>query len=563
MKLIELKINSEFRNLNGICVKFQSDVDSYVLIGNNGSGKTSILEAISAIFDELYYGNSNEDFAYVLRYEIDEHHIVIIKKKGNNPICKVDGDAIDFSIFQANYLPSRLICNYSGEDFRIKELFYKKRYEEYIQELKKRNSNVVLKLLFVDKQMWRIIFLIMLICKDNVNEFRNFLENTIGFNRLDKIKLELDAKALSGWQDNATTYYLSLIDAKIHSGEVNLEDLNPLGDNAQSLFLKLLGGLPLVKSLKIFYNGGVSSEYLSEGEKKLMTILFIQEAIADERSLVLLDEPDSHIHVARKDELKKVLCNIDNRESILTSHSPTLTAKYPDEAIIMLDRSDTGIATVISKEKKDIIAKLTGGIWSLQEQNIFLASNKDVLLVEGKTDEVFLSKALSYLQTQGKFLNMDFSYLPCGGASNVNELLQRFNPKKNQMMICFFDSDKSGWIEINKIFSREGANAFSSINYGKARKLGKIWFAPYPKPKSKRGTIFNIEDYFSRSIFLRYIMRFRSLDEIITKDSVKRSMERDCNSGKINGKHFEKFEFVFMLIDNIRTADKNGEVIVF
>ena len=46
MRLIELKITSDFKNLKGLKVSFEPSNNTYVIIGNNGSGKSSILEAI-------------------------------------------------------------------------------------------------------------------------------------------------------------------------------------------------------------------------------------------------------------------------------------------------------------------------------------------------------------------------------------------------------------------------------------------------------------------------------------------------------------------------------------
>lgn len=50
MKLLALKITSEFRNLEGLNLRFDSTNDTYVIIGNNGTGKTNILEALSSVF---------------------------------------------------------------------------------------------------------------------------------------------------------------------------------------------------------------------------------------------------------------------------------------------------------------------------------------------------------------------------------------------------------------------------------------------------------------------------------------------------------------------------------
>lgn len=50
MKLISLKVKSDFRNLNGLKLSLSEENDTYVLIGNNGTGKTNILEALSSVF---------------------------------------------------------------------------------------------------------------------------------------------------------------------------------------------------------------------------------------------------------------------------------------------------------------------------------------------------------------------------------------------------------------------------------------------------------------------------------------------------------------------------------
>ncbi|MFR5758649.1 MAG: AAA family ATPase [Bacteroides cellulosilyticus] len=50
MKLLSLKITSDFRNLKGVNLQFDPANDTYVIIGNNGTGKTNILEALSSVF---------------------------------------------------------------------------------------------------------------------------------------------------------------------------------------------------------------------------------------------------------------------------------------------------------------------------------------------------------------------------------------------------------------------------------------------------------------------------------------------------------------------------------
>ena len=72
MKLLSLKISSEFRNLRGINLRFDSPDDTFVIIGNNGSGKTNILEALSCIFSVLLSHTQNFLFGFIIRYQINE-----------------------------------------------------------------------------------------------------------------------------------------------------------------------------------------------------------------------------------------------------------------------------------------------------------------------------------------------------------------------------------------------------------------------------------------------------------------------------------------------------------
>ena len=53
MRLKKLYIE-EYKNLERVTINFKHNNGTTVLIGNNGSGKSNVLEAISAIFTGLY-----------------------------------------------------------------------------------------------------------------------------------------------------------------------------------------------------------------------------------------------------------------------------------------------------------------------------------------------------------------------------------------------------------------------------------------------------------------------------------------------------------------------------
>lgn len=289
-----------------------------------------------------------------------------------------------------------------------------------------------------------------------------------------------------------------------------------------------------------------------------MVIRFILEALSDERTLVLMDEPDSHIHVSKKQELCEVFNSIDNRDNIITSHSPTLTAKFDEKAIVMLERDKQGLSKVIDENKKEIVDKLTHGMWTIQEQNIFLTSNKNLLLVEGVTDISYLKAALKVFHMQGLFTSLDFEYIPCSGASNLTNFNDKFKPKAGQTFIAIWDYDKAGKNAQKELFKKEKDNdkSITIENFGKARKLGNIWYSFYPKMRGIED--FNVEDYFPRTCKMHYIMSGRSINDICSKETLKSHLSKDCDDGLVADKNFKNFKKVMNLFEEILNAEKNG-----
>lgn len=190
MKLLEFKINSSFRNLKGLRIKFDSKMSTYVVIGTNGAGKSNVLEALSSVFKTLYYdSNRNFEFDFYLKYEILNHDILLIYNDDSHKfVFKIDNTEVEDAEMEdilAQYLPSRIICNYSGEDSRIYESYYKEPREHYTKELIKGMAAHSLQMMFVNKDYWKIIFVVMACCKDQVEAFANFLTTTLGVNVID------------------------------------------------------------------------------------------------------------------------------------------------------------------------------------------------------------------------------------------------------------------------------------------------------------------------------------------------------------------------------------------
>ncbi len=573
MKLLSLKITSDFRNLKGVNLQFDPANDTYVIIGNNGTGKTNILEALSSVFSVLLAHSQDFLFSFVLRYNIEDVEYWVKHKidtktteyKKNNEVVNEAGMTY----------PSRIVCNYSGEDTRMWNNYYKKPNEDYMNSVRTAAAPDVLSMVYIDKTMWKYVLLCMLTTRNMNVAFDQFLKEKlhIASDGINTVEMKLDEAKLRRWRaDNQITLFLNQLRHRLGSNEVlassNVEDFNPNEDDARELFNKFIGASQVIDSLNIYYNQGIESAFLSEGEKKMMVILFILEAIADERTLVLMDEPDSHLHISRKAELNEMFHQMEHRSNIITSHSPTLTASFEKsakESIIMLDRNADGKIKVIDRGIVNLVEKLTEGIWTSQKQNLFLASHDDILIVEGPTDETFISAALKCFQKQGKYVDLAFEYIPCGGASNVKAFAQKFTPKEGQTVIAFFDGDKAGESSMNNVIpcTLSGKTQWNVGNFGKARKNGNTWFSFYPPYARRRNKEhFNVEDYFTCKLFRKYIFSFSSLDTVKGKEGLKSILDKDCKKGNIDSTFYEKFSTLFDHIKAIKDAEKAGQIIL-
>ncbi|WP_226858346.1 OLD family protein [Diaphorobacter aerolatus] len=138
MQLRHLAI-PQFRNLRGVAIDFSTQLEpvpasamtarairSHALIGQNGVGKSNLIEALITIFRDV---DLDRDAAldYTLEYEIRGHTVKLqadtAKKK--RPFVWVDGRAESQGHLLKNreLLPSHVFAYYSGRNERIEALF--------------------------------------------------------------------------------------------------------------------------------------------------------------------------------------------------------------------------------------------------------------------------------------------------------------------------------------------------------------------------------------------------------------------------------------------------------
>lgn len=567
MKLKKLQIQG-YKNLEDITIDFSNNNGTTLFVGNNGCGKSNILEAISSIFGGLYKDRIHKPhFDYHLEYEINNHKVDITLHDGKY-IFSTDNHVVPKTVFTRNastYLPTNIISCYSGESSRLWGFYYYPYYKDYIMSIKSSNVIPQLPLIYINKFSLEIALLTLFFYDFSVySDIAYFCSDVLNIRKINKILFHFDSNRIKEWNDNPILQMIKALcqvdDIADVPNEIELtidevkNNLNFLEAEQRQFFYYLYGAtMPkddkLISEIKfdIELNNGsvITIDDFSEGEKKNLLILFILETISDENSLILFDEPDSHIHISRKIELKSTLDKYPNRENIWTTHSPSLASAFEDNHIIGLGDDENGYAKIIEKQNADLISYITKGMWDIHQQNVFLSSNKPLtLLVEGLTDKLILAQAFKVLKNDYESLNFDIFH--CGGANNIPHLLTGLRTAdfklRNKKIIALFDSDTEG---------RDCCNR-SQVKYSKTKNKKGLYAIVLPKNNATIESFFptqKFNDAYKEALlenpFNGSVTDFS--DKLMIKSKIK--LSENCINFAVQD--FDEFKSIFDLLEEI------------
>jgi predicted ATP-dependent endonuclease of OLD family len=480
MRITKLQIKN-YKNLDA---ELTHNSDIIAFIGNNGSGKSNLLEAVSHIFRSLYVSKYKIDFDYYIEYETSKKNKITIEKNGKDRSYSLDNVIInDLS----NYLPQKVVAIYSGEEARLFDDCFGPFYLEFVNNINKAQLqgteySELPRMLFLNKFYWNISLLSLLV--SNSEDNKKFIEEVLKIIKVDRIKIDFIKRNYEKYNDNKALRLVRDIDTK---AEYDLEELKKLllekGYIADDLYKYLyLAYSPkdskIINDIIIEFNENLTVADLSEGEKKLLLIKGALEFAGQEDSIFILDEPDSHIHINNKEQITKSFEPYQhNRQIIISTHSPTLTQCLNDDNVYMLNSGK-----IEDKNKQEIIKDISGEFWNKHQQNSFLSSKKPIILfVEGYHDKTHINNAFSKLKNE--YPELKFDVISVDGAANIPQLmtgLRTSDIKLNKIFIAIFDNDDEGKDNCNKTQvsypgnpNKEQQKGFYAIKYENDKKIAK------------------------------------------------------------------------------------------
>jgi len=395
----------DFKNLK----KFEIDLDENfmetVLLGQNATGKSNFIESLILIFKHLDLSTQNE-FDYKIYYRVRSQNIRIDFTEGKYAI-KVDDNSISISEFsrrKSELLPKYVFTYYSGSSNRLKEHFdqhQKRFYDKIIKPTFDETEIDNLRRLFY-VQLVHSYFVLLAYFSFEVHEKDSiqFLRDVLGIEDLESILFILHKPIWKGKGDPrfwgasglvqeflervwdlsiAPIYHKDRISLNFRkfttqdrlylyiSSKNKLKELSGFY-RSNTDFFKALESTYIsdiieeikVKVKKRDIDGEIGFKELSEGEQQLLTVMGLLKFTKDEESLILLDEPDTHLNPLWKwkylEYLKSVIPDKDSTQIILNTHDPLVIGSLRKEQVRMFSES----RGIVSTKQPDVDPKGLG-----------------------------------------------------------------------------------------------------------------------------------------------------------------------------------------------------------
>lgn len=399
----------EYKNLKDFSIDLDESEMKTVLLGQNATGKSNFLEALILIFKYLDLSTETKrdapTFDYKIAYKIKGHSIEITCVSKTYTIA-VNREAPTLKSFfsskgKSEYQPKYVFTYYSGLSNKLKELFWdhqKKFYEKIISDsFREEELDSLRKLFYV--QLVHSYFVLLAYFTHEEEDTIRFLNEVLHIEDIESILfvLKMPAWAKNRIKNNPDDIFwtakglvrpfleklweLSLAPI-YHTKDVQV-DFDDY-DQQEQLYLFLKGkdklkelantytnNTALFKALESTYisklisevrikvkkrniDGSITFKELSEGEQQLLTVLGLLKFTKDEDSLILLDEPDTHLNPIWKwrylEFLDKVVDRPATTQIILNTHDPLVIGNLTKQEVRIFQTTSEGKVVALEAE---------------------------------------------------------------------------------------------------------------------------------------------------------------------------------------------------------------------
>lgn len=436
MRINFIHIKTRFKNLEDFKIDIDQSSMKTVLIGLNATGKSNFLESLLIIFGTLeleHKDKSDLTFSYFIKYqcyekdiEIDYNHVTdeykfsIFDKRDNKKLLIIEHkNRRKFFNNKREYLPKHVFIYYSGISNRLGR-YYDKYIKDYYKRIihkdaKYEQFNDIQPIFLVQNIHGSLALLAFFLKSEEDKETIEFLNRELNIYDIvstlfiiknpdwSKTKKEEDflwgatglvqrflsdlfmfsfapiyekTRRMISYNKEETNelLYLFIKDRKTFDDFISIKNFsrNQLFNALISPDLSnMLSGIK-IKVRKEDVNGELSMSEFSEGEQQLLTVLGLLKFTKDEESLILLDEPDTHLNPQWKwkylDFLNKVVDNPETTQIIFCTHDPLVIGSLDKKQVIIFKKEGDKTITAnpqISPKEMSVDKILTSELFGI------------------------------------------------------------------------------------------------------------------------------------------------------------------------------------------------------
>ncbi|AGM24300.1 MULTISPECIES: AAA family ATPase [Fusobacterium] len=319
MKIEKVHIKN-VKGIKDLELSFKKDdkiLDLIVLAGVNGSGKTTILEAIKDFFDNK---NVNYD-------ELEKSNINL---------------DIFFEDFEKNKIEEAQKNCKDRYEHKLKEFFYALKSCEYNRKNNGEYYSDLIANFFENPP--KIIYVPAENKFEEIQTYSTTLSKKYEFINTINSNVIRDIPSYIATRRN----YLATIEEDLTMKEITNKVVNEINGifNILELDVKLKGFSKDEKTMPIFENS-VGEEFdinnLSSGEKQLFLRTLSIKMLEPKNSIILIDEPELSLHPKWQQRIIEVYKKIgENNQIIVATHSPHILGSVSNENIFILYRNENG-----------------------------------------------------------------------------------------------------------------------------------------------------------------------------------------------------------------------------
>lgn len=404
----------KFKNLK----EFNIDIDERqwenVFLGQNATGKSNFFEALVLIFKNLDINiKGSPPFEYNIFYTCRGKRINIYVKDGKYHfttwgkfakgkwVSLMEYSRAEFERRKDEFLPNHVFIYYSGTSERLQNVYIEHQKNYYLEiiksEAKEKKIDTLRRIFLVQNIHSKFAVLSFFIFGSKKEKVLEFLKTELSITDLNSLLLVLRKPIWSKvssdkemfWNSGglvrsfleqlwayslAPIYNTESVEVSYKSSESqerlylyvqSKQQLSKLAkehyDNSIQFFNALESTYisDLIENIKVRVEKKTATETIpfsemSEGEQQLLTVLGMLRFLKDKESLILLDEPDTHLNPLWKwkylDYFREYVGRDDTTQILISTHDPLLIGGLLKEQIRVFKSDEDGFVSAVAPD---------------------------------------------------------------------------------------------------------------------------------------------------------------------------------------------------------------------